>query len=225
MSVELTTDIIGYLSRTIEKEWGVSPLMMQGASGDMGNRQYRKKAGFDEIKRLGDAIIAQLRMAGDYKPVLFSDIKIDKYHYLDEFDKSNDTMENLKKEISEDVAKLKIEKDFDQRKLLISGLTFLKQQYNEKHVKNEFDASIIRLGDLEICQIPAELFSCFGLQIKAASKAKYCIIWGYTNGMVGYMVRSEEYETCYEGRSTKFRQGEPEKITEDLVELIKKRYK
>lgn len=32
-------------------------------------------------------------------------------------------------------------------------------------------------------------------------------------------------ETCYEGRSTKFRQGEPEKITEDLVELIKKRYK
>ena len=225
MSVELTTDIIGYLSRTIEKEWGVSPLMMQGASGDMGNRQYRKKAGFDEIKRLGDAIIAQLRMAGDYKPVLFSDIKIDKYHYLDEFDKSNDTMENLKKEISEDVAKLKIEKDFDQRKLLISGLTFLKRQYNEKHVKNEFDASIIRLGDLEICQIPAELFSCFGLQIKAASKAKYCIIWGYTNGMVGYMVRSEEYETCYEGRSTKFRQGEPEKITEDLVELIKKRYK
>ena len=44
MSVELTTDIIGYLSRTIEKEWGVSPLMMQGASGDMGNRQYRKKS-------------------------------------------------------------------------------------------------------------------------------------------------------------------------------------
>lgn len=152
----------------------------------------------------------------------FSDIKIDKYHYLDEFDKSDDAMEKLKREIDEDEEKLKSEKNFDQRKLLISGLTFLRQQYKQRHVKNEFDASIIRLGDLEICQIPAELFSCFGLQIKAASKARYCIIWGYTNGMVGYMVKAEEYETCYEGRSTTFRQGEPERVTENLVELMKK---
>ena len=142
--------------------------------------------------------------------------------YLDEFDKSDDAMEKLKREIDEDEEKLKSEKNFDQRKLLISGLTFLRQQYKQRHVKNEFDASIIRLGDLEICQIPAELFSCFGLQIKAASKARYCIIWGYTNGMVGYMVKAEEYETCYEGRSTTFRQGEPERVTENLVELMKK---
>ena len=222
MSLEMTTDIIGYLSRAIEKEWGVSPLMMQGASGDMGNRQYRQSAGFEEIKRLGDTIIEQLKVSGDYKPMTFSDIKIDKYHYLDEFDKSDDAMEKLKREIDEDEEKLKSEKNFDQRKLLISGLTFLRQQYKQRHVKNEFDASIIRLGDLEICQIPAELFSCFGLQIKAASKARYCIIWGYTNGMVGYMVKAEEYETCYEGRSTTFRQGEPERVTENLVELMKK---
>ena len=128
----------------------------------------------------------------------------------------------MKREIDEVEEKLKSEKNFDQRKLLISGLTFLRQQYKQRHVKNEFDASIIRLGDLEICQIPAELFSCFGLQIKAASKARYCIIWGYTNGMVGYMVKAEEYETCYEGRSTTFRQGEPERVTENLVELMKK---
>jgi len=60
------------------------------------------------------------------------------------------------------------------------------------------------------------------LQIKAASKADYSIIWGYTNGMVGYLVKADEYETCYEGRSTNFRQGEPEKITEKLVELMEK---
>ena len=222
LSLEMTTDIIGYIKRKIEKEWGVSPLMMQGASGDMGNRQYRKNAGFDEIERLGDAIIAQLKCSGEYKRVSFTDIKVDKYHYLDEFDKSNDVLNKLKIEITEDEAKLEKEENFDQRKLLISGLAFLKMQYNEKHVKNEFDASIIRLGDLEICQIPAELFSCFGLQIKAASKADYSIIWGYTNGMVGYLVKADEYETCYEGRSTNFRQGEPEKITEKLVELMEK---
>ena len=222
LSLEMTTDIIGYIKRKIEKEWGVSPLMMQGASGDMGNRQYRKNAGFDEIERLGDAIIAQLKCSGEYKRVSLTDIKVDKYHYLDEFDKSNDVLNKLKIEITEDEAKLEKEENFDQRKLLISGLAFLKMQYNEKHVKNEFDASIIRLGDLEICQIPAELFSCFGLQIKAASKADYSIIWGYTNGMVGYLVKADEYETCYEGRSTNFRQGEPEKITEKLVELMEK---
>ena len=40
--------------------------------------------------------------------------------------------------------------------------------------------------------------------------------------MVGYLVKADEYETCYEGRSTNFRQGEPEKITEKLVELMEK---
>ena len=42
--------------------------------------------------------------------LIFSDIKIDKYHYLDEFDKSDDAMEKLKREIDEDEEKLKSEK-------------------------------------------------------------------------------------------------------------------
>ena len=99
------------IKRKIEKEWGVSPLMMQGASGDMGNRQYRKNAGFDEIERLGDAIIAQLKCSGEYKRVSFTDIKVDKYHYLDEFDKSNDVLNKLKIEITEDEAKLEKEEN------------------------------------------------------------------------------------------------------------------
>ncbi len=47
-------------------------------------------------------------------------------------------------------------------------------------MKNEFYASIIRLGDLEICQIPAELFSCFGLQIKAAKVKPDIVSYGDT---------------------------------------------
>ena len=60
---------------------------------------------------------------------------MDKYHYLDEFDKSNDVLNKLKIEITEDEAKLEKEENFDQRKLLISGLAFLKMQYNEKYVR------------------------------------------------------------------------------------------
>ncbi len=40
---------------------------------------------------------------------------MDKYHYLDEFDKSNDVLNKLKIEITEDEAKLEKEENFDQR--------------------------------------------------------------------------------------------------------------
>jgi hypothetical protein len=104
----------------------------------------------------------------------------------------------------------------------VCGLAFLRKQVRERHVKNEFDASVIRLGDLEICQIPAELFSCFGLKIKEASSAKYSFIWGYANDDAGYLVERDMYDKCYEGRSTPYRIGEPERLTEDLVKLMAK---
>lgn len=96
----------------------------------------------------------------------------------------------------------------------------MKLRAQETEIINEFEGSVIRLGDLEICQIPAELFSTLGLKIKAAGKEKYTIIWGYTNDSVGYLVEEEEYDQCYEGRSTSFRRGEPEKITKSFIEIL-----
>lgn len=221
MSTEITGDIFGYLSRGMEKRWGVSPLMMQGASGDMGNRHYRIKAGIAEVERVSDSILKQIdQTSAPEEEVNFDKVKVDIYQYYDEFDKDEESINSVMNDIKTDEERLESEQNADQRRLIICGLAFLKQQAKETHVKNEFKCSVIRLGDLEICQIPAELFSKFGLEIKAASKAKYSFIWGYTNGYAGYLVEKSEYGKCYEGRSTKYRLGEPERLTSDLVKII-----
>jgi neutral ceramidase len=223
LGMEISSDLFGYVSRGIQIRWGVSPLMMQGACGDMSNRQYRQGADFNEIARVGDGILKQIdEKATPEEKAIFNTAKIDLYHYLDEYDRDEVSLSKIRLELEEDEKKLENEKNFDQRKLLLSGMAFMKQKINEIHVKNEYDASIIRLGDLEICQIPAELFSCLGLKIKAASRAKYAIIWGYTNDSVGYLVENSEYDNCYEGRSTNIRRGEPERMTRDLIALISK---
>lgn len=220
-STEISGDIFGYISRGIEARWGVSPLMMQGASGDMGNRQYRQGASQEEVARVGEGILSQIdEKASPEEAIDLNTVKVDTYHYFDEYDKDEETINQLKAEIAADEAELEKEISDDQRRLLVCGLVFLKRNVQEVHVKNEFDASIIRLGDLEICQIPAELFSCFGLKIKAASKAKCSFIWGYSNDDFGYLVERDMYDKCYEGRTTKYRIGEPERLTEDLVKLI-----
>jgi len=220
-STEITGDIFGYIGRGIEERWGVSPLMMQGASGDMGNRQYRQDSSIAEVERVANAILKQIDdTTAPEEEVNFNQVKVDIYQYYDEFDKDEATINEMKLDIAADEKELKRETNPDQRRLLVCGLAFMRQQVNETHVKNEFTCSIIRLGDLEICQIPAELFSCFGLQIKAASKAKYSFIWGYANDDAGYLVEEDEYDKCYEGRSTNFRRGEPERLTAALVQLM-----
>jgi hypothetical protein len=222
-STAISGDIFGYISRGIEKRWGVSPLMMQGASGDMGNRQYRQGASQEEVSRVGEGILEQIdTKASSEQAIDFNKVQVEPYHYIDEFDKSDDDIAELQKEIDDDESKLNGDITDDARRLLVCGLAFLRKQVQERHVKNEFDASIIRLGDLEICQIPAELFSCFGLKIKEASRAKYSFIWGYANDDAGYLVERDMYDKCYEGRSTPYRIGEPERLTEDLVKLMSK---
>lgn len=223
MGMEISSDLFGYLSRRIKDYWGVSPLMMQGACGDISNRNYRQGADFNEVIRVGEEILNQIQAKASVETaVSISDVKIDLINFIDEYDRDQVTLDRLKQEIMEDEERLNLEKDFDQRKLILSGIAFLKMKIMQPHVRKELKCSIIRLGDLTICQIPSELFSCFGIEIKRASRSKYTIIWGYTNDDQGYLVEEDEYDKCYEGRQTDFRKGMPEKLTAKLVEVISK---
>lgn len=224
LNLELSGDLFGYLAEQLLKEWKIRPLMMQGSPGDMSNRQYRKGANFDEVRRIGDGILSQIKeKAGSEIPITIDKCVIDSYQYFNEYTRSEEEQRKMEDDILLDEKKLEQETNFDQQKLLKSGLAFMQLKVREKTVINTFEASIIRLGDLEICQIPAELFSQLGLRIKSAGTEKYTIIWGYTNDSIGYLVQDEDYDSCYEGRSTDFGRGEPEKIVDALVTILKKK--
>jgi len=87
------------------------------------------------------------------------------------------------------------------------------------HVHIDMNCEIFNLGDLQIVTVPGELNSKLGLQIKAASSKKHCMVIGYANGSVGYIVDEKGFEKDYhEANSTKIPKGEGEKYVAAVCE-------
>ncbi len=79
---------------------------------------------------------------------------------------------------------------------------------------------IIHLGDIEICTLPGELFSCLGLEIKSAMDVKCPIYWGYSNYSVGYLYNKEEAGLSFESAATNIPVGASEALVDYLKELV-----
>lgn len=55
--------------------------------------------------------------------------------------------------------------------------------------------STLRLGDVSMVFHPAELYSCYGLQIRRDSPTPDTLVVGYTDGIIGYLADPYAYET------------------------------
>ncbi|MEG0832456.1 MAG: hypothetical protein RSG78_00420 [Oscillospiraceae bacterium] len=212
-------DLLGYLSRKIEQKLGVFPVMLQGAAGDMSNRNYRKGHDAAELERTGEGIFSQIFVDEKYIKLNLSKPRADKYDYHTEYDLNVPEWEALR-----DKTKKQMEEatEYDQRKILLSGYTAINIKLKNPHIVVDFNTAILRLGDIEICKVPGEMFSRFGKQIKASSKAKLPLIWGYADGYAGYMPDEGEYGKTYESMLTPLPKGATEYITGKLCELIAK---
>jgi hypothetical protein len=63
------------------------------------------------------------------------------------------------------------------------------------------ELQVVRIGDVEIVAIPGEFFVEWGLEIKSRSKRRYPLIFGNSNGYIGYVpLESSFNEGGYETR-------------------------
>ncbi len=53
----VSSDLAGYVARALEKEWGVYPVIMIGAAGDVSNRLYRQGNDLKELNRVGSEMM------------------------------------------------------------------------------------------------------------------------------------------------------------------------
>ena len=81
---------------------------------------------------------------------------------------------------------------------------------------------LYKLDDLYICSIPAELFSCFGLEIKKEMNVKCPIVWGYSNYSVGYLADKAEYGSSFETAASEIPEGTTEEIVGQIIDTIHK---
>lgn len=216
-NLQISGDLLGYISRGVQERLGVYPLMMQGAAGDMSNRNYRQGHDAKELARTGEGILAQLFESEELAPLSLDKPAVEPYHWEISYPVDKEALKNLQLQIRQQMA---AEENYDKHKILLSSDYAIDLKLKKEEITTSFDAAIIRLGDVEICKQPGELFSRFGMKIKAASKAKLPLIWGYADDYGGYLADEGEYGKTYESIMSPMPKGAAEEITDDLSRLM-----
>lgn len=207
-------DLAGYLAREMQNRWGVYACVMQGAAGDMSNRLYRQGNDYQELKRIGDGIMAQIDANTEKIALNVEECQVETYRYTRTY--TLDT-EKKKAQIAAIEEKLANAKTFDETKVYTSALAGAKARMNKTEGAIDLQCSLIKMQDLFIATMPAELFSCFGLMIKQAAKVKCPILWGYSNYSVGYLVNRAEYGDSFESAASEIPIGTTEEIVEEII--------
>ncbi len=217
-NMKISSDLLGNVGKALDEKYQTTFITIQGACGDMGNRQYRQGNDERELWRVRDEIMAQIDgFAGVETPCCLraDQVNICRYTVKCQYSK-----EQIQAQIEEDQRKLDAAETEDDKKLLWSGIRHLKQKLKMGGADVALNTVIYRLGDLDMVTIPGELFSAFGLQIKAAMEAPMRIVWGYANYSAGYIVEKDEYGKGYESMSTPFPQGEAEQYVKKVIDSL-----
>ena len=215
----VSSDLAGYLNREFQIRYGVAPITMIGAAGDMSNRQLRQGNDYKELKRVGEGIMSVIDANPQHDELHIEHLTVQKVDYYKEYQLD---IEKKKKQIEVIKDRLAHAKTFDETKVYTSALAGAEGSL--KHTSGVMDCKSIlyKLDDLYICSIPAELFSCFGLEIKKEMNVKCPIVWGYSNYSVGYLADKAEYGSSFETAASEIPEGTTEEIVGQIIDTIHK---
>lgn len=211
----MSADLAGAIRAKLEGYYNCKAICFIGASGDTSNRQYRQGSNADELERVSEGIFQQIIDKISYLPIVLSPINVESYNYQVSYIRNRD---EILKTIN--ATKIALDNAFDvgSRQLYTSGLAFLQQKLNDDpNVEVSVKGAIIRMGDVVLVSVSAELFAKFGLAIKDTLKDKKILILGYTNYSIGYMVEADEYGKNYESMASLLRKYDSEYYCEFIT--------
>ena len=216
----LDSDLTGYISRYYEEKYDANCFVMVGAAGNMSNRQYRQGNDLAELKRVGEGILSQVEANEDWQEVAVDSLSVEEFHYNRVFEIDRQEKEEMLIEAEKKIANAKT---FDEKKIYLSAQAFLKIQTEnfEPEFKYDLDCVYLKVGDIRLFTIPAELFAEFGLEIKEVIGGKLPLIWGYTRFNNGYLYNGSEDGTNYESIMSNLPQGTTEDFVSEAIEFIK----
>lgn len=218
-NLEVSNDLAGYVARFCEKKWGVYPIIVIGAAGDMSNRLYRQGNDKKELERVGKEMMNQVFT--HYFP---KELKLHK-PIVTPWSFNQTFIPNKKDKIKQfkDIqSKIENAKTFDEKKVYTSALGIAKKGLTCKPFILDMECYYVDMGDFRFFVIPCELFSRFGITIKKAMNAPCSVLWGYCNYSIGYLGNIEDYGNSFETAASDIPSGTTEKIVHEIVNMIQK---
>lgn len=217
LELHYSADLFGALRRQLQKLYQVEPLMANGNAGDISNRQYRIGNDLVALETMACNITTQISQFSDSQNIELNALQVKSLNFVVEYENNHKMLHNKLNELQ---SKLSECEEFDERKWLISEIAGCERKLKQHHVKVEIKCSIRRLGDLEIIALPCELASAFGLQLKRASSAPCCLVWGYAEGHSTYVVEASEFQSGHDGISTMLPKGKAEELIGLLIQSM-----
>lgn len=207
----ITSDLQGAVRAELAEWVGVTPYAFTGASGDLGNRQFRRGNDFAELRRVSCGIAAQI-MRGSFSPVTFAAPSAREFVYEVDYDNTAYFPE-YERQLAEARMVLADEaSSADARKLAVTEVSKLSDKLTVERVSFPIVMRVIDVGELVFVTFPGELGSVLGMRIKALFAPRRCLVIGYANDAQGYFVPEGDFGLGYESFVTKLPRGGIERV-------------
>ncbi len=215
----ITSDLQGAVRARLADWLGVVPYAFTGASGDLGNRQFRRGNDFAELARVSCGIAAEL-MQGEFAPVSLEGLAVREFTYQVDYDNEQywpsyeRQLAQAREVLSSDTASA------DAKKLATTEVSKLGLKLGISRVAFPITMRIIQMGELVFVTFPGELGSTLGMRIKAMFPGKTCIVIGYANDAQGYFVPKDDWGLGYESFVTQLPPGGIETVLDAFEEQL-----
>lgn len=217
----LTTDVQGGVRDELVDWLGCVPYIFTGASGDLGNRQFRQGNDFAELRRVSNGIAGEI-MKGSFEPVELATPRVGVFSHHVRYN-NEDFYPQYRAQLDEVLAVLANNPTFDEKKLADTEKMMLEGQLARHEMDFTVEMTTLDFGSVVFTTFPGELGSELGAMIKDATgdADKHPVVIGYANDYQGYFVAAHTYGgTSYESYVTQMPKGWTEEMLEAYREQL-----
>lgn len=217
----LTTDVQGGVRDELADWIGCVPYIFTGASGDLGNRQFRQGNDFAELRRIVNGIAGEI-MKGSFEPVELSAPEVSRFEHHVHYNNEQFYPE-YQKQLDEVLEVLANNPTFDEKKLADTEKMMLEGQLTRHEMDFTIEMTTLDFGGVVFVTFPGELASELGGMIKGAFEdtGKHTVVIGYANDYQGYFVAAHTYGgASYESYVTQMPKGWTEEMLEAYREQL-----
>ena len=215
----ISADLQGAVRAQLAEWVGVMPYAFTGASGDLGNRQFRQGNDFAELRRVSCGIATEI-MRGSFSPVELGAPRVREFVYQVDYDNTA-YFPSYERQLAEARAVLADESSSaDAKKLAVTEVSKLSDKLTIDHVSFPIVMRVIELGEFVLVTFPGELGSTLGMRIKALFAPRPCLVVGYANDAQGYFVPETDFGLGYESFVTKLPRGGIERVLDAFEEWL-----
>lgn len=217
----LTTDVIGGVRAELAEWIGCVPYTFTGASGDLGNRQFRRGNDFAELRRVSNGI-AGVIMDGAFEPVELSAPTVRTFMHHVKYN-NEDFHPEYQRQLAEVEELLAGNPTFDEIKLATTEKEALEQQLARHETEFDIRMVVVDFGAVAFATFPGELASALGSTVKegVSKGGAHPVVIGYANDYQGYFVPASTFGgTSYESYVTQMPKGWIEDVLEEFVAWV-----